>query len=340
MENTYGYKPLSYELITLLRSGAPDFAAAEELIRRGADVNDQGDNKGENVLSEILWGYWQTRTGDVERGECSSCDRNYEWCEGCPKSLNPDAGTSMLKVIRFFLAHGYDVGRNDGRHGAQCLNALHLSTFDHYMIDCLKLLLDAGAKNIPCTDDPESTPLEGFNAEQSFQDACEHNHRLGNIYEAAYRVLIAADEGHPYAGIDSFETAIGKRILYVMADGETDAPVFTSVYTEKSKHDNCFYCNLYLLFEGGFLVCEREASYYVDTCLPDAPLLDVSGRFPPLIGQTIDKVSFSHNDIAKERVHYGQPITTLHLSNGHKLNFTINFGEEDRDHYCSYFYFS
>ena len=31
-ENTYGYKPLSYKLITLFRSGAPDFAAAEELI--------------------------------------------------------------------------------------------------------------------------------------------------------------------------------------------------------------------------------------------------------------------------------------------------------------------
>lgn len=38
MENTYGYKPLSYELIKLFRSGAPDFAKAEELIRPWAIV--------------------------------------------------------------------------------------------------------------------------------------------------------------------------------------------------------------------------------------------------------------------------------------------------------------
>lgn len=340
MKKTYGYKPLSYKLIPLFRSGAPDFAAAEELIRCGADVNDQGDDKGQNVLSEILEGYWRSCAADMALEGCWDCHEDYEWCRGCPKSLNPDAGAAMLEVIRFFLSHGFDVNHNEGRHGAQCMYSLYLSTFDNRMIPALKLLLDAGAKNIPIEDDPYYTPIEAFHEEQSFQDTSEHNHYLGNVYEAAYRILAAVDAGRPYSDIETFETAVGKKILYVMADGKAGVPVFTSVDTETSKHDNCFYCNLYLIYDGGFLVCEKEAFYYVDAHLPDIPLVDVSDRFPLLIGQTINQISFDHHEIAKERIHYGQPRTTLHLSNGVKMTFTINFGEADRDHYCAYYYYS
>lgn len=45
------------------------------------------------------------------------------------------------------------------------------------------------------------------------------------------------------------------------------------------------------------------------------------------------------NEIAKGLTNYGQPVTTLHFSNGKKLSFTINFGDQDRDHYCAYFYY-
>lgn len=124
MGNTYGYKPLSYELITLLRSGAPDFAAAEDLIQRGADVNDQGNDKGENVLSEILMGYWQSGTDDMAQEECWNCESSRNECAACEHNLNPNAGESMIRVIRFFLDHGFDVNRNEGRHGAQALNSL------------------------------------------------------------------------------------------------------------------------------------------------------------------------------------------------------------------------
>ena len=335
MENTYGYKPLSYELIKLFRSGAPDFSAAENLIHRGADVNDQGKDKKENVLSKILWGYWQTSTGDLEREECWDCERDLEWCKGCPISLNPNTSSAMIDVIRFFLAHGFDVNRNEGWCGTQCLDALHLSTFDRSMIQAIKILLDAGARDVSTED----ALLEAYGTEQNYQDVCEHNHYLGSIYEAAYRILLAVREGRPYTGIDTFEAAIGKRILSIKADAKEE-PVFTTVITETTQHENCFYCDLYLLFEEGFLVCEKEASYYFDTHLPEKQLIDISGRFPELIGQVIEDITFSHNEIVKRITHYGQPVTTLHLSNGKKLSFTINFGEQDRKHYCAYYYFS
>ena len=52
----YGYGDLENKLISLLRSGAPDFAAAEELIRQGADINASGNSDDENILSGILRG--------------------------------------------------------------------------------------------------------------------------------------------------------------------------------------------------------------------------------------------------------------------------------------------
>ena len=64
MGKTYGYTPQRYALITLFTSGTPDFKAAEKLIRQGADVNDQGDDKYENMLSEILLGYWLSGIDD------------------------------------------------------------------------------------------------------------------------------------------------------------------------------------------------------------------------------------------------------------------------------------
>lgn len=133
MKDIYGYQPLSYELIESFCSGAPNFDAAETLIRRGADVNDQGDDKHENVLSEILMGYWWSSTGDGVQEECYNCMCDNEYCSGCKHNLNPNIGESMIKIIQFFLDHGFDVNRNGGKYGTQCLYALKLSSFDRYI---------------------------------------------------------------------------------------------------------------------------------------------------------------------------------------------------------------
>lgn len=333
--DTYGYKPLSYELITLFRSGAPDFAAAEDLIRRGADVNDQGDDKGENVLSEILMGY---RDFFLTKGQLVYDEEYVKNTDGW-RNLNPKVGESMIAVIRFFLEHGFDVNRNAGRHGAQCLLALQLSTFDAAIIDATKILLDAGAKNIPANDDPYNTPMTWMEEEQEYQDIGEHNHYLGNLYEAAYQVYVAFEAGRPYAGVSSFETAIGKKIMRVMADELEGNPVFSSIDVPTSKHENCFYCNLYLLFDSGYLIARRDTAFWVDTILPETPLVDVSPHFTPVIGAVINDITFGRNEVVREGWHYGQPITKLHMDNGITLAFTINFGEVDKKDYCAYYYF-
>lgn len=58
MAYEYGYGKLEDQLIDLFRAGAPDFEAAEELLRQGADLNATGRRDDDNILSEILAGYW------------------------------------------------------------------------------------------------------------------------------------------------------------------------------------------------------------------------------------------------------------------------------------------
>lgn len=335
MKNTYGYKPLSYELIELFQTGAPDFEAAEELIRRGADVNDQGDDKAENVLSTILMGYWGSDMKCVEEGNPADNRQGERW----EYDLNPNLGESMIKIIQFFLDHGFDVNKDDGRFGAQCLWSLTLSTFDRYMIEATKLLLDAGAKNIPIKADPSETPMSWIGTESSYQDTCEHDHSCGNIFEATYQIYIALKEGRPYSGIDSYETAVGKRVLCVLADNDPESPVFFPLDHPQSKHNNCFCCNLYFLFEGGYLKYRKYGDCWVDNVVPEKQLTDVSDFFDPIIGQTIRDITFGHHSISKGTTDYGQPITTLHMDNGAKLTFRTNFGEVEDLESCAYYYF-
>jgi len=312
MESKYGYTPLSYALIELFESDSPDFSIAEKLIQQGADVNNQGDDKSENVLSEILYGYHSNSSGDM----------------------------SLAKIISFFLDHGFDVARNEGRHGAQCLCALTYSPFEREIIDATKVLLDAGAQNIPTEDDePDETPMSAIGTEQGFQSTGEGNHYLGNIYEAAYQIYVAMEEGRSYSGIESFDAAIGKNILRVMAVGDSIDSVFTTVDLPTSKHKNCFYHNLYMIFEDGYLICTKYASYWVDTTPIDERIVDVSEFFSRIIGCKICQVTFAHKSIKKGTTYYGQPVTTFHFNNDVKLTFSINFGEVEKDDYCSYYYY-
>ena len=115
MSYEYGYGKLEDEHISLFRSGAPDFEAAEKLIEQGADLNADGSTE-DNILSEILRGYWWSELGD----EITDDDEETE-------NKNPELGLNMCRIIRFFLEHGFDVNKFNGCYGAQCLYALTLT---------------------------------------------------------------------------------------------------------------------------------------------------------------------------------------------------------------------
>lgn len=327
MAYDYGYGEHGNQLVELFRSGTPDFEAAEELIRQGADVNAVGKEDDENILSEILLGYWESAHGDVFPDACDDCESVR--CEGCEhnQNLNPDLGPSMCAVIRFFLDHGFDVNKQDGCYGAQCLNALTLSSFDRYMIEATKILLDAGAKNrtVSPVADCDATPWSWIGTEASFQ-GCERNYALANIYEAVYQVYQAVEDGRPYGGIDSYEVAVGKKVLKVLAERDGNRSVFYPMSLPQFQKKNCFNKTLYFVYEGGALLSTQYADFWTDTILPEVDLLDVSEYFAGVVGSEIKSIDYDYKTIVKGTTHYGQPITTLEMDSGQKVTFSINFG--------------
>ena len=340
MAYDYGYGDLGNKLIELFRSGAPDFAAAEDLIRQGADINAVGRDDDENILSEILSGYWWSEHGDTISDACDNCDENH--CDNCEhdRNLNPNLGASMCAIIRFFLEHGFDVNKRDGCFGAQCLWALTLSSFDRYMIEATKLLLDAGAKNrtiSPTSTNPYDTPRAFIGTEGSYQGACEHAHATANIFEAAYQVYQAVEDGKPYSGIDSYEMAIGKKIIRVLAEGDGTAPIFFAMELPEFKKDNCYNAALYFVYDGGVLISTQYADFWTDTILPSVNLTDVSEHFDGIVGHTIKGFAFDHRSILKGTTYYGQPITTIEMDSGRKIRFSINFGEVENEERAAFY---
>lgn len=340
MSYDYGYGELENRLIELFRSGAPDFDAAEKLIIRGADVNATGKETDENILSEILQGYWWTKSGDDFPEECDFCEEDN--CEQCQHNVdkNPELGQSMCQVIQFFLSHGFDVNKFDGCYGAQCLYALTLSTFDRYFLEATKILFDAGAKNCNTSYDERcdgGTPWEFVGTEGSYQDTCEHNHSLGNIYEAVYQMYLAVDEGRPYNGIDTYEVAVGKKILKVVAGRDDEKTVFYSMNLSNFKMDNCYNNNLYFVLDGGVLITTQYADFWVDSEIQIDNGADVSEYFPGIVGETIKQFKFDHRSVVKGTTHYGQPITTIEMESGNSVTFSINFGNVKDDERAAYF---
>lgn len=341
MAYDYGYGELNNRLIELFKSGAPDFETAKELINQGADLNAVGKDDGENILSEILIGYHCTESGDICHNECDDCEKDN--CDECEFhiNLNPNLGQSMCDIIRFFLDNGFNVTKNEGCFGAQCLYALTLSTFDKYMIEATKILFGAGAVNRTVSLNPNesATPWNFIGTEGSFQGTCEGNHALANIFEAVYQIYLALDEGRPYQGIDSYEISVGKRIIKVLAENNGGKSGFYPINTDGFKKDNCYTDNLYFVYDGGALVTTQYADFWTDTVIPDKEIIDVSERFKEIIGETIKSFAFDHRSIIKGTTEYGQPITTIETVSGNKVCFSINFGEVKDDNRAAYFEF-
>lgn len=343
MTYDYGYGDLENKLIELFRSGAPDFDVAEDLIRQGADINAIGKDDDENILSEILSNYWWSKSGDAISDACDTCDAcDKSHCDDCEYNcnLNPNLGPSMCAIIRFFLDHGFDVNKRDGCFGAQCLWALTISTFDRYMIEATKILLDAGAKNrtiSPVSADENETPWSSIASEGCYQDTCENAHSTANIFEAVYQIYQAIEDGRPYSGIDSYEAAVGKKVLKVLAESNgANSPFFTMVLPEFKK-DNCYTKTLYFVYDGGVLISTKYADFWTDTILPTTDLIDVSAHFGGIVGNTIKGFTYDHRSIVKGITHYGQPITTIEMDTGHKVRFSVNFGEVKEEERAAFY---
>ncbi len=328
MKETYGYQPLSYELTELFSSIPPDYAAAEELIRKGANINDYSSRLDENLLSDVLYDF---------------CDKNRNLAEdeeifSPPSARESEIGEALLQTIQFFLDHGFNLSRDNGRFGAMCLNALKFATSDRYLVKATKLLLDEGAQNVPPYADDNDRLLDIFDTEYSYQVCCENNRYTANIIEAIYMIYYALENGKPYTDIDCFEAAYGKEIKAVLAETTSDEPPFFECDFEHSHQANCYNCTLYFVYDDGCLIASEYSSFWVDRLPTDKPLIDVSERFQNIVGQKIKLLSFDPMEYIKCSPYDGSPDGALCFTNGIKLLFFFHHTGAENER-CSYICF-
>jgi hypothetical protein len=291
-------------MIELFKYNAPDFEAAEKLIEQGADLNLTGVSDEENILSEILDGYRVTH----------SLDSTYT------EDDNLRIGANVCDIIRFFLAHGFDVTKDEGCYGAQCLWALAFSTYDRYMIEATKILLDAGARNRTISlssSDMDETPWSAICDEGSSQEVCEGNNGIANLYEAVNQIYQAVEDGRPYNGIDSYEIAMGKRISKVMAEGNGRDGMMRT---------------LYFIYEGGALIVSRYGELWTDRILPEGELTDVSSEFENIIGRKIRNFAYDHKPFDEKTSSNRRPIVSIEMEDGHQVEF-YGYFIEGKDSY-------
>ena len=336
MATDYGYGELENKLIELLKLNEPDFAAADELIRQGADINAMCEY-GDNVLSDILNGYVSSAEKIVNNDICENCwEEECQRCENFVLTHNP--GPHMLDVIRYFIKNGFDINGCEGRLGAQCLSAVANSTYDRYMIDAIKIFFDEGIKiDVSLYDDDFESAYDYFGVKADFQFVCEHNYPLANTYEAAYQLFKAYDEGKPYKGIDSYEIAAGRKILRVLSDSDGENPVFFTMNEPEFAKDNCFNGNLYFVYDGGVLIVTEHVDCWTDTVLPDVRFRDVTDCFGAIIGSCVTEFLFDHRDIIKGTIWYNQPIITIKTDVGKSVRISKNFGQVAKEDTAAFY---
>ena len=167
------WKEIDLALIREASKTRPDFSKMELLVKCGADVNAKLGDDDENALSAVILGMENDDVGEDSPEE-----------------------DSLPKVIEFFINHGFDPDRDEGRAGAKGLATLAFSRCLASKIPAMKLLLDAGFRNVPTRDahDLENAmPSSVISTEESYL------RHLGDIepakiYDTLHKMLMANEE--------------------------------------------------------------------------------------------------------------------------------------------------
>ena len=185
-------------LEAIIKKEPIDWSAFDRALSEEEDINQYDKLVEETLLSEILREFYFHRNGYL-----------------------------MPEVARRFLKNGYDVKANDGRNGGVALSALCWSSYDRYVLDTAKVLLDAGAP-VRYGDADEGTDDDGYGIESD--DAMESisiklsgawvvdkDYVWASIMEAYYTIANAAEAGKDYSAIDCNLICVGDQLTGVSA---------------------------------------------------------------------------------------------------------------------------
>lgn len=208
-------KPIAQLFIDALREIPPDFTKAEQLLLQGMDINAVSpEEDDQNILSSLILGYPESRS--LRDTACDSCEDNS--CEGC-SLYAPTDGRYLPQIIQFCLDHGFDVNKENGSAGAKCLENLTWASYDDFILEGTKLLLDAGA-NPEGDPNPEETEQFGFcenviswvGTKCSGEIAANDDYESSNRFCVMYDIMDAAIKGKDYHAVFNCYQCIGKKV--------------------------------------------------------------------------------------------------------------------------------
>lgn len=209
-------------------------------------------------------------------------------------------GQTLLEVIRHFLACGYDVTAHEGKNGILVLCSLCWSSYDRYVLDAAKLLLDAGAPTL--CEAGEDTSSDADDYEEGNYDVLEtigwkvsgewnvhREYEFANILEAYYQLIEAARAKKNYTSIDCYLDCLGQTLTAVSVPKEESAFRQGEVFTEFSE-------SLIFWFENKPLVISPYQDFIIDPLYVEdnrSQLKDATPVFSALIGAKLKNIQYA-----------------------------------------------
>jgi len=227
-------------------------------------------------------------------------------------------GENLVPIIRFFIEHGFDVGKMDGKFGAECLSNVCFSSFDKHFVDAGRELIRAGAVDVVMNGE---NALDAAMTEGSYQECCEHNYILGSYFETYIKMLEALHEGDTESYYGTLHEAEGKTISHVYAAKPSD----DSTFIDMKNHSNTYTATLYFEYDDGFMAVDRYTSIWTAGRLPSGNTEDVSKKFKDILGRRVKKINFV--DVPGRRT----PELRIDMDSGRRICYGTTFEETDKE---------
>lgn len=249
----------------------------------------------------IDWSAFDNVLSSIE--DINIFDEEYEETILTEFILNGDfylRGEAMTEAIRHFLSNGYDVLANEGRNGGLALSALCWSSYDRYILDSAKILLNAGApveyKSMDDDFDGESRGVLGsIGWKLSGAWSVDKDYIWANILETYYTIVEAYAAGEDYNSINCYLDCIGSRLNSVskIKDENSDS---IEKDASKSKFLDC----LVMWFDDKPLVIRKYIDFVIDPVYAAKnkdSFVDVGCDFSAVMGATLVDIRYIDSNI-------------------------------------------
>ena len=254
----------------------------EQLVSELKPVINKKTDEDETLLSTLYKGYF------VERGE------------------------DLLRLTKLFLENGYDVKANRGFNGGVCLHDLCWSSYDGYILEIAKLLLDCGAD--PHYYDEDGDLLECITFKLGNWLTGEYE--CANLFQAYYRLIEEAQMGTDYHAIYSLDQCVGKRLC--------------KIETAQIYEDN----TMILQFEDFPVVVSKYIDFVVDPIWAQQAknVVNLTGEYSSVLGAKLSGFRFFNYRIASLQFENGKELLFYQDLRGDKIQETKTAVLENRNY--------